>query len=304
MNVSINPSYYCNFRCNFCYLTEMQLSDRKTLSIARTADLLRSIAAYDAIDLIEIYGGEVGLLPVWYLNDLIDLCLLFAPNVSIITNLSNIHESFLRPDVTLSVSYDFNAREKSDIVLQNILKLSRTCSIITLVTPLLMNMSPSSIISTYNNISSITDVELKPYSSNQSNQIQITNYEFDEYVKQWLELRDSMRFNFINEELIKSTLSKQRNMYSNDHVYITPSGSLGVLSFDSQGHEYFESLNDIEEYQAWCLREKQQVASNAVCNKCDYVGHCLTEHARPFLHLEQNTCDGHLGLIKWYNSRG
>ena len=40
ITVSINPTYYCNFRCDFCYLTEEQLSDRK---IIKREDLEQSL---------------------------------------------------------------------------------------------------------------------------------------------------------------------------------------------------------------------------------------------------------------------
>ncbi len=41
MIVSINPSYFCNFRCDFCYLTKEQLGDQKRISIEKMAhDLL------------------------------------------------------------------------------------------------------------------------------------------------------------------------------------------------------------------------------------------------------------------------
>ena len=33
MNLSINPTYYCNFRCDFCYLTPEQLGDRQKIDL-------------------------------------------------------------------------------------------------------------------------------------------------------------------------------------------------------------------------------------------------------------------------------
>ena len=33
ITVSINPSYFCNFRCNFCYLTSKQLGDQKQIPL-------------------------------------------------------------------------------------------------------------------------------------------------------------------------------------------------------------------------------------------------------------------------------
>ena len=57
MNVSINPSYFCNFRCDFCYLTEEQLSDQKKIELEKLDDLLSQIPNIEHVDL---YGGEIG----------------------------------------------------------------------------------------------------------------------------------------------------------------------------------------------------------------------------------------------------
>lgn len=304
MNVSINPTYYCNFRCNFCYLTEKQLSDRNILSIDKIDAMLVEILQKHTIDSIEIYGGEVGLLSFEYLNTLIDLCLSYTHNVNVVTNLSNIHLSFLRDDITLSVSFDFHAREKSDLVLNNMLRIPRTFSVNVLVTPLILEMDPFHIITVFNGIKSITDVELKPYSKNQANSFNISHKHFDDYVKKWMLLANEMNFNFINIGLLRDVISKQKNMYSDDHVYITPEGFFGVLSFDQHDQEFFLLLNSFDEYDKWCIREKTQVINNKTCAGCEFIGHCLTEHARPFIGLEDDTCDGHIGLIKWFQQSG
>ncbi len=304
MNVSINPTYYCNFRCNFCYLTEKQLSDRNILSIDKIDAMLVEISHKHTIDSIEIYGGEVGLLSFEYLNTLIDLCLSYTHSVNVVTNLSNIHLSFLRDDITLSVSFDFHAREKSNLVLNNMLKISRPFSMIVLVSPIILEMEPSNIINVFNGIKSITDVELKPYSKNQANALDVSHRQFDDYVKKWIALRSHMHFNFINLTMLDDVLAKRRNMYSDEHIYITPEGFYGVLSFDSDDKEFFELLDSFGDYQHWCTSEKQQVNNNGICVSCDFLGHCLTEHARPFNSLSHNTCDGHVGLIKWYHQFG
>ncbi len=43
ITVSVNPSYFCNFRCDFCYLTEEQLSDQKKIELEKLDDLLSQI---------------------------------------------------------------------------------------------------------------------------------------------------------------------------------------------------------------------------------------------------------------------
>ena len=60
MNLSINPSYFCNFRCDFCYLTPEQLGDQKKIEPEKLNQLLSEVE--DPIDHIDLYGGEIGAL--------------------------------------------------------------------------------------------------------------------------------------------------------------------------------------------------------------------------------------------------
>ena len=123
-SVSINPTYFCNFNCDFCYLSKEQLRDKQTASIETIMKRLSEID--ETITHIDLYGGEIGLLPDEYLNNLIDRIFEeYFVSISIITNLSAIREVFLRPDIDLSVSYDFDAREKEQIVFNNMLKLKQ-----------------------------------------------------------------------------------------------------------------------------------------------------------------------------------
>ena len=59
MNLSINPSYFCNFSCDFCYLTKKQLKDQTSFSLLKLNDLLKQVPHIDYVDL---YGGEVGAI--------------------------------------------------------------------------------------------------------------------------------------------------------------------------------------------------------------------------------------------------
>ena len=62
INVSINPSYYCNFSCNFCYLTKDQLKDRRTITPEQLEEKLLEIVTHTKIDHVDLYGGEIGVL--------------------------------------------------------------------------------------------------------------------------------------------------------------------------------------------------------------------------------------------------
>ena len=62
MNISLNPTYYCNFRCDFCYLTKEQLNDRLTISPEHLDSKLQEVVKYEPITGMDLYGGEVGIL--------------------------------------------------------------------------------------------------------------------------------------------------------------------------------------------------------------------------------------------------
>ena len=72
MFVSVNPSYLCNFRCKYCYLTPEQLSDRTVLPIELLLSKLDSIPNLEGI---ELYGKSLRCLLkitlVLYLKDMV-----------------------------------------------------------------------------------------------------------------------------------------------------------------------------------------------------------------------------------------
>jgi MoaA/NifB/PqqE/SkfB family radical SAM enzyme len=303
MNISINPWYYCNFRCHFCYLTAEQLSDKKLLDINRLNELLDEIQTYDTIDHVDLYGGEISLLPDHYLKEL-QMCLELhgVDSVNINTNLSAINEIMLDPFFHVSVSYDFAAREQHDKVWRNMALLPVQFSVLMLASDKLILEDVDSMIQQFNLLPNLTSVEIKPYSENQSNSLNVSFKDYEEFVKRWLTSTVTKNFDFINEYLIQDVLDKTRNSFSDDHIYITPNGQFAVLDFDLNDREFFQEYETFEEYLHWCHLEKQRVSKNKFCNSCEYYGHCLSEHLRDVKNLD-NSCNGFKLLIDWYANR-
>lgn len=302
INLSINPTYLCNFRCSFCYLTHEQLADKKKLSISILEDLAEQIkdAGYK-VGHIDLYGGEVGLLPEVYLNDLHNtLVHNFSSSIGVITNLYKVNPYFHRKDIDLSVSYDFDARPGYKSVMGNILTINKPISILMLASPELMAKDVDYMIRFYNRFNNIVSVEIKPYSSNQANVLAVTDKDFEEFIKKWITSPIKKNFTFVNESNIKECLNESYNAYSDNHIYITPSGKFAVLEFDQEGHELFMELDSFQDYIAWTKTEKQRVQSNEICNQCPYLGKCLTEHYRDVKSLE-NSCNGFRHLLDWAN---
>jgi len=297
MFVSLNPWYYCNFRCDFCYLTEQQLSDQKKISFEKLDKLLSNIPNIEHIDL---YGGEIGALKKDYFYGLRDTIRKhYKQKINIITNFSMLHDGFFEDDFYLSVSYDFAAREKHEKVFMNMMQSPVPIAVLILASPEVMNMSVSYMVNMLNSCRSIESVEIKPYSINQANNFKTTHKDFEEFVIKWLECDVEKKFDFINEQKIIESLNGEYNAFSDDHIYITPNGKYGVLEFDLNDREYFLELENWQEYIDWTNKEKTSISQ--ICRSCRHFGHCLTEHYRYVKDLD-NSCNGYKGLLDYYAS--
>lgn len=296
MIVSINPTYFCNFRCDFCYLTPEQLADRNKIELTKLDELLAGIPEIHHVDL---YGGEIGALKKDYFYGLKSTIRKhYKDEINIITNYSMLHEGFYEDDVYLSVSYDFEAREKFDKVYLNMLQSPVPIAVLILASPRVIEMNVDDMIQQLNMCSSIESVEIKPYSINQANAHNVTHKQFEDFVIRWIESDIPKNFDFINESHIQRSLQKEYNAFSDDHVYITPNGKYGVLEFDNDDKEYFLELDTWEDYIAWTEKEKADNVSN-ICRNCKYFGTCLTEHYRYVEDLD-NSCNGYKGLLDYY----
>jgi sulfatase maturation enzyme AslB (radical SAM superfamily) len=301
ITLSINPWYYCNFRCDFCYLTEAQLADRTLLPLEKLEQRLNEILCVSSIDMVDLYGGEVGLLPLDYVTEMKELLHAYGiHDINVITNLSMINEIIMDPDFYISVSYDLDVREKHELVFKNMTQLTSPFSVLMLASPRLIEKDVGEMIETLNLLPNLQSVEIKPYSTNQSNQHTVYYTQFEEFVKSFLQYPNK-KFEFVNEKLINTVLDKTRNSFSDDHVYITPSGNYGVLEFDLNDNEFFLEYETLEQYFKWCQTEKARVNRNKYCSNCEYFGNCLSEHLREVKSLE-HSCNGFKLLIDWYKN--
>lgn len=300
INLSVNPTYYCNFRCNFCYLSPVQLSDRRRASLDNIESRLTELNQHGyIIDHVDLYGGEVGLLEGEYLFELDKVFQRYNnPSVNVITNLSSIHPYFLEEHVELSVSFDFGARERHEQVLRNILRTPKDVSILMLASPALLAMDVDELITIFNQMGNVVSVEIKPYSENQSNQIPIKFSQFEDFVIRWIKSPIPKKFLFVNDDQILKSLNGTRVAFSKDHLYITPNAKFAVLEFDEFDREFFLELDNLSQYEEWKSIEVRRVHENKFCSKCEFIGKCLTEHYRDVRSLE-HSCNGFKHLLEW-----
>jgi len=297
MNLSINPTYYCNFRCDFCYLTKAQLGDRHKITPLWLHNSMQQIT--DPISHVDLYGGEIGLLSSDYYYSIKEVIRKYYDGpININTNLSAFPDFFSDEDVTLSVSYDFHAREKEQFVLDNMMKTDKEMSVLILASPKVLEMDVEFMVFTLNMIYNVTSVEIKPYSINQANAHPVTHKDFEDFVIRFDEAKTAKNFDFQNIHNIYRSIDKEYDAFSNDHVYITPSGKFGVLEFDQYDKEYFKEYDSYHEYKQWAKEEPEKNLS-PICKKCKYYGNCLTEHYRYVKDLT-NSCNGYKGLLEYY----
>ena len=311
--VSINPTYLCNFRCPFCYLTEKQLKDPKKLDLQKLRIALMGINAYQKINHVDLYGGEVCLLSNEYMKELLDIVREYtsAEKINVVTNGSRPLEKcewLLDDDIDVSVSWDYICRREWEEVLHNIAYLPKPVHILMLASKCMMEWDDEDIDVAQmfiESVKNIVSVEIKPYSVNQANQEDVPYTEYEEFVKRWMKVRDEndiSTYEFINEKLMLESISKTRNAFSDDHIYITPDGKLAVLEFDEQDKEYFLELETYCDYIKWTKHEKQRVRENKICSSCPFYGSCLSEHLREVKSIDES-CNGFRFLLEWYDER-
>ena len=304
MQLSINPTYFCNFRCPQCYLGDSNLSDKKRLNLLQLETLLTEITLHTDITHIDLYGGEIGLLPYQYLKDLESvLNRFYSGSLNVITNFSNVHEFFYQDNVEITVSYDYKYREQHERVLSNIVSFPKDVHVLILAIDNIIINADSDIPimhEMFSTVGNITSVEIKPYSENDYNSQQSTYADYEDYIFKWLALQGS--YELVNRKKIEDCLSEKDSSFSDNHIYITPSGNISVLDFDDEGNEHFAELETFTDYLEWCTLEKKTVTANSICKSCDYLGHCLSEHLKDVKSLE-NSCNGFINLLKYYDRR-
>ncbi len=276
--------------CSFCYLTDEQRRSSILLNLhvlrERIEELIMSGCVIRDVD---IYGGEVSILDERYLNDLFDLIKDYTDKINVVTNLLVKNPALNRKDIGLSVSFDMEVRPQWRKVMGNLLTTYRDVSVLMLATPELVGIGANNIVDVMNILQSVKSVEVKPYSPNQNNWSKDTDGGFVQLVKGLIKRKDK-KFDFVNEKKIQECLNGTYNAFSNDHIYITPSGGFAVLDFDKDDKEFFQEI-ELDEYWQWCKTENRAVCSGEVCRECEFKGHCLTEHYR------HHTCSGFPELL-------
>jgi hypothetical protein len=271
-------------------LTKEQLNSKTKVSID---ELDKRLSEIPVIDYVDLYGGEFATLPKAYVSELkATIRKYYTGEINIVTNFSVMRDELFSDDISLAVSYDFKAREKHEDVFMNMLMSPKEISILILASPEVLEMNVDEMILQLNILGQLKSVEIKPYSQNQSNSLEIDGKKFDRFILDWINSDIVKNFIFTNEDNLNKVLDGTRNAFSDDHVYITPTGKFAVLEFDDNDKEFFMELDSIDQYYEWSKKERDNIYPG--CYDCNYLGRCLTEHYRKL------SCSGHKELIEAY----
>ena len=122
MIISLNQTYLCNFKCDFCYLTPTQLADKNKINLGDLDKRLSEVSKVVPIEYVDLYGGEISVLGDDYFYALKEtIRRYYQGEINIITNYASPKSYMHEDDISLSVSFDFEARERSDLVFANML---------------------------------------------------------------------------------------------------------------------------------------------------------------------------------------
>ncbi|WP_312339115.1 radical SAM protein [Anaerospora hongkongensis] len=302
MILHIMTNYTCNYDCEYCYLGDLK-SDSQILNLPKLKEQLAEIARHNIIDIINLYGGEITLLPLSYIMELYNICRTYA-SVSIVTNYSNkvYNDYFKTQGIDLSTSIneerDCNALTEFRLLINEY----KSLSLIQVVTPSLLKKPPREILrhlSLFN-----LNVGFLQYSPAVHARVNyaITNEEYSSFLKAIIIEYNSSKYNFLINNIIEieEVIYNMYNPSMDSVLFINPYNQYCCIHYDN-GLEYFQSFDSLEDWARECNREAQEYEE--LCRTCEFYGHCYAEHIKPW--RDGDECCGMKSLIRWYrNEKG
>lgn len=305
ITVSIMPTYKCRNHCPYCYLpTPYRYCGDNMLYypylgyIRKVEEKLRQIAREYLISTIEIYGGDLSLLPQQFLADLNTLCHKFSLEVKYTwDNVESAKELGIKVN-QLNISINPERRDFAKNL--EIIKKFPQTNAITVVTSRVIQTPTQEIMRWFNRYMG-PRVTLMPL-SNIGGSSYITNYEYCNFVIRMLNEPTGGAL-FTNEIKIIDAIRGRYSPAMENNIFINPEGAYCCVEWDDMGQEFFREFSTLQEWQERCLQEVLE--RKQYCGTCEYYMYCMAEHfKRPDQYPEQHyklkdTCNGYKPLIKW-----
>lgn len=316
MIVNIMTNFGCNYRCDYCYLGSLR-NDPRFLNPEDLRSKLEEINYRYPIDTaINIFGGEVTLLPIDVLEWYVHYAGYFCGNVSLFTNLSNVekindlYEKNNGFDISVSINPD---RPNIDTTLRNIPFLGPKLSSVNVVaTPMVMKMNYNDTLLEWieenvkaNNRYTVNFMQYFP--SVENNKYKISNMDYAQFCisliltysgENYYDLNSDHKYSF-DINLIKDLMDCYNKKYDptlKSHIFITPNNKYAIVRFDNDGVEHFEEFDTLDQYEKFIKKEDKTYRHR--CRHCPYFRHCYAEHLRQT--SKGDDCSGLKYLMKWF----
>lgn len=300
-NLSIQPTFLCNFNCSYCYLGNLRnCSDILDLRVLEQR--IEEILNKYQIRNINLYGGEISLLKPSYLEELVDICSKIGIKPTVITNLSNdwIVDFCEKGSLPLSISLN-EERPYYKETLEKIKKLrnkgNKNLSVVVL--PSMLDKDYSDLMSFYEKLGlDVFFIQYHPsvHSCKSGVVYDININHFSNFLKGIIseKHRKDYEIKIINEDTLNN---KDYNPLMSGFLFITPFGQYSTVLYQD-GIERYEYFNSLEEWEECCKKEYREYFLK--CNLCEYFGKCKAEHLEV---MDKKECSGLYELQKWYEEK-
>lgn len=301
IHLSIMPSFYCNYNCNYCYLGNLR-KDRKILNLNILEQKLKEISLEYNIHNTVIYGGEISLLNKDYVKSLVDVCKNNNVIPSFVSNLSNDWLIKYCDDNNFHLSISLNKeRPHYNETLNKIKTLNKQNKDLSVVVlPSLLKKDVKELMEMYNKIG--LDVLFIQYhqsnysliSNNINYHIDINNY--SNFLRNIIEEKHKNKYdiNIINEIFLNDD---NYNPLASGFIFINPDGNYMTVEYINN-IEYYKSFENLNDWKYFCKKEYEQYFNK--CSLCELFGKCKAEHLEI---IDKKECSGLYNLVKWYKGK-
>ena len=310
--LSIQPSFRCNFKCPYCYLGSLR-TEPQILDLALLEQRLQELTSNTYIECVDVFGGEIGLLPMDYLRELLKLLnkyLVQGQAINLTTNFSNLKILKLVKEfegtcnVGLGLSYNFERQnfEAIDLYLRTGKDFPKRLCTLIVVLPSIIKYNIFALLNLcqawYKN--SGTEISFIRYfpSIYNNKDYEVSNQLYADYMKALLFTYNKANYSFPLNNI--QQLANPGDPSLNSNIFIQPNGNYAWIQYDGN-REYFKESYNFKDYQAATLKEQEQYQQH--CILCSYYNKCLAEHLN-FNSLKDIECCGLKGLLTWRDQGG
>lgn len=280
--VSIQPTFYCENNCPYCYLGK-EIRNEQLLPIPEIEARLNEISAVSKIGQIDLFGGELDLLSLNYLTQLVKLCKQFTREVTISTGARTGLCFSVARDEKIKIGISLNEERPNNKEAEDFLLRYKDCykniSILMVVLPSLLKKSPVEVCNYLQKFNlPVVFFRYLPALNNNPYHIGISKYiSFIKEIYTWYKQQNNNPYteNPYTFPIISPNKDCLGSPLLSSNIFIFPNGKYGWVSYHN-GLEYFKTVDELSIWKKEAVQEYKRYYK--LCNKCPYFNNCLAEH--------------------------